>query len=177
MYPSLGYGSPTLIFNLIANVPVWGNQAGKMSNGNPFPDFFVEQFIYNQMKLTGLKMCGGSVVYQLQCTYSSGDAYTYGSDNGAWSQPFELGPAEEFTSISGTCGDEVNQVAMFTNNSGSTPVLLWPPNPEKAAPYSWTIPSESVLAGFQGRAGTKLNQLSPIVCVFSPAQWPPSRPS
>ncbi len=66
-------------------------------------------------------------------------------------------------------GDYVNQLTI-TPNEGSP--LTWPPNPDKTTPFGpWSVPSGSVLVGFQGRSHDHLNQLEPIVCSFSPATW------
>lgn len=168
-YPSLAYGTPVLNFTL--SVPdTWGGDGG-----DPYQDI-TPAAIIAQTTLKSLQIRGGGWVNELLCTYSTAGTNTplveadHGqASGGSLSDPLNLQDNEFITSITGTYGSFINQLNFTTNKSQT---LSFPPNPAQApTPFTLTVPSNQLLVGFQGHAGEYLDQLQPILCSFSPANW------
>ena len=82
--------------------------------------------------------------------------------------PLNLRAGEFITLISGTSGSYVNQLTLKTNYGQS---VTYPPSPNSAPAFSWTVPAGATLVGFQGTCGSYLNQLQPVYLQFQPAIW------
>lgn len=177
--PSLAYGSPSLNTQLPYPTDCWGCNNCTKSTGTGFQDVKPVD-ILNQVVPTSIVMRGHRVLDQLAVTYSGKTApIVHGGTGGDASNPFNLKPGEFITAIKGTAGDDINQLVLTTPSQSIT----WPPSPESAQPFSWTIPApddpttqSKVMVGFQGRAGTYnsgqyVYSLSPLVLTLSPATW------
>jgi hypothetical protein len=121
--------------------------------------------------ITAITLWGGDWMNQIQISYASlgGLAqFTHGEPGGSVSSPLDIGDGQFITSINGTAGDYINQLTLKTNASGS---LTWPSKPDSAGAFAWPLPAGCVFVGFQGRSGSYLNSLEPIVIEIEPARW------
>jgi len=121
--------------------------------------------------ITSITLWGGDWMYQIQIDYSSlagADQFTHGAVGGSESSPLSLSAGEFINTISGTAGDYINKLTLVPTAGSS---LTWPTNPQSCGSFDWPLPSGCVLVGFQGRSGTYLNALEPIVIQIQPARW------
>lgn len=121
--------------------------------------------------ITSITLWGGDWMNQIQINYSSlaGAAqFTHGEVGGGESSPLTLDAGQFINSITGIAGEYINQLNLETTASTS---LKWPTNPENSGSFSWPLPEDCVLVGFQGRCGAYLNALEPIVINIQPAKW------
>ncbi|MEB3317362.1 MAG: jacalin-like lectin [Cyanobacteriota bacterium] len=121
--------------------------------------------------ISSITLWGGDWMNQMQINYSSlGGAaqFTHGTVGGAESTPLELTTDQFINAISGIAGDYINQLNLSTT---ATTSLQWPTNPQSSGSFSWALPAGCVLVGFQGRSGSYLNALEPIVIQLQPTKW------
>ena len=134
------------------------------TSGLPIP-------LSNLPVITSITLWGGDWMNQIQINYNSlaGSAqFTHGGQAASESSPLSLSAGEFISNINGIYGEYVNQLALTTTSGQS---LTWPTSPQSAGKFQWPVPTGAILIGFQGRSGSYLNQLQPIVIDIQPAQW------
>jgi hypothetical protein len=183
---SLSNGSPSAQFQIEAG-PTWGSDAAgawydlatssapssnptnaKNNSSNPATPIPLS----DMPVLASVALWGGAWMNQIGTSYqtSSGTVqFVHGGTSGVFQQaPLNLRTGEFITSISGTSGDYINQLTLNTNFGQS---VKYPPSPNSASGFSWTVPAGAALVGFQGTCGSYLNQLQPVYIQFQPATW------
>ncbi len=121
--------------------------------------------------ITSITLWGGDWMNQIQVNYASlsgAAVFTHGANGGGESSPLSLTTGEFINAISGIEGEYINQLKFSTTAETS---LCWPTKPNSSGSFSWALPSGCVLVGFQGRSGSYLNSLEPIVIQLQPAKW------
>lgn len=174
----LRWGMPTL--NYSVSTPVtWGGLGGVA--GTSFTDIATESPGASSIPiaqfpvLTSLNANGNLWLNGIQCSYiadsqTGPETISHGTPLPTnWAAtPLQLDSGEFITSVSGTAGWYVNQLQITTSKNQQ---WSYPPAPQYASSFTWTVPEGSTLIGFQGVAGQYLNALGPIVIRFQPAIW------
>jgi hypothetical protein len=165
---SLRYGSPVLTYQVSpAGGQVWGGWGGES-----FPEDVTGAAVVAHQVLQRIVLQGDKWMDAISLTYTSSgglQTYVHGGQGGSDSNPFTLNAGEVITSVGYSFGRYVNQLTLTTSLRQT---MSWPPDPDSAPNNgSYTVPSGSVLLGFQGRSDRYLDQLQPILLTFSPATW------
>ena len=124
-----------------------------------------------QPVLASVALWGGAWMNQIGTSYQTASGtvqFVHGGGGVNPQAPLNLRAGEFITLISGTSGSYVNQLTLKTNYGQS---VTYPPSPNSAPAFSWTVPAGATLVGFQGTCGSYLNQLQPVYLQFQPAIW------
>jgi hypothetical protein len=189
--PSLNYSITITPCNSSSNrlSPLWGN-----NNSVSFQDICAGQPFFNSNtafngnypgnstptplclkdlpKIAAVQLHGGDYVDQLSTIYSyqaGAQTFSHGGSGGGPCFNLNLAVDEFISSVSGTCGDYINQLTFQTTSSQDYTFPLSPSSTGNT--ISWTAADNQILLGFQGSSGDYLNQLQLIVLSLSPAKW------
>ncbi|CCI19542.1 conserved hypothetical protein [Microcystis aeruginosa PCC 9807] len=189
--PSLNYSITITPCNSSSNrlSPLWGN-----NNSVSFQDICAGQPFFNSNtafnsshpanstptplclkdlpKIAAVQLHGGDYVDQLSTIYSyqaGAQTFSHGGSGGGPCFNLNLAVDEFISSVSGTCGDYINQLTLQTTSSQDYTFPLSPSSTGNT--ISWTAADNQVLLGFQGSSGDYLNQLQLIVLSLSPSTW------
>ncbi len=174
-------GSPRLSPRLIL-----GNHLGG-DGGKPFA--FSDRFkaISRRRRLAAVALNAGKLINQIRLTYvQEPDALSAGSLPRQWTEAhpasgsggddrgsleLDLDNHEQIITLNSNTGTGVDQLE-FISSGGQRLIGGRPSNGGRAS--SWSVGPREVLLGFQGRAGTWLDALEPVIADFSDSlHWEP----
>jgi hypothetical protein len=169
-YPSLGYGTPQLQASISSPV-IWGGDGGQY----PYADI-TPASIFQQVRILSLQLWGGWYLTGLSVTYGSTNAVSatvmHGNTNAAAGIPVTFAQDEFITVVNGCYGDYVNQLGFATSLDRTVPAFP-PDGVSQPAPNAiqWPVPDGWFFLGFQGRYGSDLDQIQPVIGQINPAIW------
>lgn len=160
---SIDKGEPVLQFD-VPQPPAWGG-----SGGSPFQAASVGEAIKNQVRITGIRLAGGTFVDRIEVDYAS-DKRTWqarhGGDGGASQQWLRLEDGQFPKRFVLRSGILVDWLKIYLTDGRTTEV--GGPGGNSA---DWQVGADEVVLGFAGRAGSLIDQLQIIYAKSKPAKY------
>lgn len=162
-FESLAWGQPVLTFEGPSNPVVWGEGGTDSFSSITRPD------IINRVFIEKIQLWTGDRVDELAVWNSNGKNWNaYGSPGGNYSNILSLSSGQFVTDISGRCGRRVDYLAIECSKNGQAIAG----GGGGGDPFtSWKAPLGSVVVGFTGTSGGRVDSVGPLICTFERATW------
>lgn len=161
--PSLDKGEPVLAYQ--AGQPVsYGHEGGGSFDFPP-----IGEALRNQIRMTSIRMADrDGVIRRLEVGYASDKARwtTIHGGDGTYHEMFYLDDGQFPTRIDVRSGSYVDRIDVYLNDGRSTSA-----GGGGGSPNRWDVPAGSVVLGFSGRCGEKLDQIKIVHAALKPAQY------
>lgn len=175
---SLSFGIPILQTEGLRYSPLWGG-----GGGSPFNDVDLDSFFRLKTCMKSIGLRSGKRVDQLRTEYiqanpdlegESPQSFTCvrggggGSDQGTQVLNNSSRYDEMIVSISGRCGEKLDQVVIQYGEYGNQ----ISGGGSGGSPFGpWQTPSGAIVLGFRGRCGEEIDQIGIVYSRLLPSRW------